>query len=651
VDSGTGVKMGGGEFNGRILTTSWEIWDFLIEKAGLDVKGYDQSIVEMLCKLLNIPTSCKDFRQELKNRKISIELFIGAFLKVLEPYARMMYDLCKFFYTYGVKKTNRSMRILFDFGKGPKDLGFDLEHFRECLRVYREVVQRVIVYGWSYNDLWRLARVFQELWKYEPKDPGARKWLADYVKRGIFSVDIPILPSVGVKELDELLQRAWHVWATIIVECRKYAVNKDDLRKCANMKRDSVKNRQLGDETESDRFFLELVGSKEFYFTEWDPWTLWVLNSDRWPEVMLRGVFGFVEHILSVPEGLRAYEASHVVSELEQIFSGIPYREEERKTLVERFLELLSLPIWRRRFELYQVWVLTQIDKALEDYEREIHHVDGVLIFRFSGTHVGTIETCKGRVHIWSELRSPLAEPLGGTRKRHIQPDYTLTFEPITDSSRTLVVVECKQYFRPSPKRFATTLIDYAKGHPRATVILVNYGTISEKILRYIPESLNKRTVFIGNFKPNCPREFNLFKNAILGAIPKPSYVERRTSDLKNIDLIVVDISGSMRHLLDNENVLKVLRTIVDLFPLARLLAIDTLVRGEWKRAKDGLQELLKLSRTGETDLVSVLSRYNMKKTIVLTDQQGWEQISAMIVRPYLSIVVSDTQELSFRFG
>lgn len=651
MDSGTGVKMGGGEFNGRILTTSWEIWDFLIEKAGLDVKGYDQSIVEMLCKLLNIPTSCKDFRQELKNRKISIELFIGAFLKVLEPYARMMYDLCKFFYTYGVKKTNRSMRILFDFGKGPKDLGFDLEHFRECLRVYREVVQRVIVYGWSYNDLWRLARVFQELWKYEPKDPGARKWLADYVKRGIFSVDIPILPSVGVKELDELLQRAWHVWATIIVECRKYAVNKDDLRKCANMKRDSVKNRQLGDETESDRFFLELVGSKEFYFTEWDPWTLWVLNSDRWPEVMLRGVFGFVEHILSVPEGLRAYEASHVVSELEQIFSGIPYREEERKTLVERFLELLSLPIWRRRFELYQVWVLTQIDKALEDYEREIHHVDGVLIFRFSGTHVGTIETCKGRVHIWSELRSPLAEPLGGTRKRHIQPDYTLTFEPITDSSRTLVVVECKQYFRPSPKRFATTLIDYAKGHPRATVILVNYGTISEKILRYIPESLNKRTVFIGNFKPNCPREFNLFKNAILGAIPKPSYVERRTSDLKNIDLIVVDISGSMRHLLDNENVLKVLRTIVDLFPLARLLAIDTLVRGEWKRAKDGLQELLKLSRTGETDLVSVLSRYNMKKTIVLTDQQGWEQISAMIVRPYLSIVVSDTQELSFRFG
>lgn len=651
MDSGTGVKMGGGEFNGRILTTSWEIWDFLIEEAGLDVKGYDQSIVEMLCKLLDIPTSCKDFRQELKNRKVSIELFIGAFFKVLEPYARMMYDLCKFFYTYGVKKTNRSMRILFDFGKGPKDLGFDLEHFRECLRVYREVVQRVIVYGWSYNDLWRLARVFQELWKYEPKDPGARKWLADYVKRGIFSVDIPILPSVGVKELDELLQRAWHVWMAILLECRKYATNRVDLHRYAIDMQAFVKDIQLKDEIESNEDFLKRVRPGKFYFAEWDLDTLRGLDESGWLEKMFRGIFGYVEHILSVPEGRRAYEASHVVSELEQIFSGIPYREEERKTLVERFLELLSLPIWKRRFELYQVWVLTQIDKALEDYEREIHHVDGVLIFRFSGTHVGTIETCKGRVHIWSELRSPLAEPLGGTRKRHIQPDYTLTFEPITDSSRTLVVVECKQYFRPSPKRFATTLIDYAKGHPRATVILVNYGTISEKILRYIPESLNKRTVFIGNFKPNCPREFNLFKNAILGAIPKPSYVERRTSDLKNIDLIVVDISGSMRHLLDNENVLKVLRTIVDLFPLARLLAIDTLVRGEWKRAKDGLQELLKLSRTGETDLVSVLSRYNMKKTIVLTDQQGWEQISAMIVRPYLSIVVSDTQELSFRFG
>ncbi|MCL0095766.1 hypothetical protein M1O52_04515 [Dehalococcoidia bacterium] len=59
-----------------LLNTSWEIWDFLKEKAGLDVRNYDLHIVEELCKGLSIPLPCRDIKMELRKRNISPELFI-----------------------------------------------------------------------------------------------------------------------------------------------------------------------------------------------------------------------------------------------------------------------------------------------------------------------------------------------------------------------------------------------------------------------------------------------------------------------------------------------------------------------------------------------------------------------------------------------
>lgn len=161
-----------------LLNTSWEIWDFLKEKAGLDVRNYDLHIVEELCKGLSIPLPCRDIKMELRKRNISPELFIGAFFKAIQPYAQMMADLCVFFYLHGVKRTNREMKILFDFGKGPEDLGFDLKHFREILWKYRKISQYVAIYGWNHNTLWSLAEIFRDFWRYNPQDTNAEDWLS-----------------------------------------------------------------------------------------------------------------------------------------------------------------------------------------------------------------------------------------------------------------------------------------------------------------------------------------------------------------------------------------------------------------------------------------------------------------------------------------
>lgn len=633
-----------------LLNTSWEIWDFLKEKAGLDVRNYDLHIVEELCNGLNIPLPCRDIKMELRKRNISPELFIGAFFKAIQPYAQMMADLCVFFYLHGVKRTNKEMKIFFDFGKGPEDLGFDLKHFREILWKYRKISQYVAIYGWNHNTLWRLARIFRDFWRYNPQDTNAEDWLFNYGENRKFNFPLPILSTTGIEEIDLWLQRIWQVWATIILECRKYGSNRDDLRKYANTRQ---RERPKIPEEERKESYEFIRRSQELpHFEEWDAWTLFALDSDRWPESMLRGLFGFTEKLIEIPEAERTEKAQPIIQQIQGLFSNLPRWEGEREVLIKEFLELLNLPIWNRRHELYQTWILTQIDKALEDYPRTIYHVNGALILRFSGTHVGTIETEKGRIHLWSELRSPLANPLGKGRKGHIQPDYSLTFEPITAPSQTVVAIECKQYRRANPKNFADALIDYARGRPNAKVLLVNYGDIPKKILDRIDNNFKARTLTVGNFMPNRLKEIEIFKQLLLESLPKSTVKREVREPLKEMqfDLIAVDISGSMKNLLDEESIVKILQMITYFSPSAKLLAIDTTVKKEWVEAKTGLQELLGLARNGGTDLPKALSNFDLERSIILTDADGWNQLSNMRNPLYLVIEVETEKTLHFHF-
>jgi len=632
------------------FTTSWKIWDFLTEKAGLDIKNYDQHIVEELCKRLSIPSPCKEIEGELKKRNISPEVFIGAFLRAIQPYAQMMVDLCKFFYLHGVKSTNKEMKILFDFGKGPKDLGFDLEHFREIVSKYMKIAQRVAIYGWNHDTLWILARIFAEYWRYDPQDPNAEDWLFNYAKNRKFKVPLPVLPSTEVEEIDFWLQRTWQVWVTIILECRKYGVNRDDLRKYRE-----ARQKELEENAEKSGKADELfIGDSQEIpdLKEWDPWTLFGLDRDRWPEDVLRGLFGFTEKLMEITKAERMKAAKHIIQKIQKLFANLPRWEGKREVLIKEFLELLNLPVWNRRHELYQTWVLTQMDEALNDYQHTIHHVNGELILRFSGTHVGIIETKKGRIHIWSELRSPLANPLGKGRKGNIQPDYSLTFEPVTAPSQTVVAIECKQYRKAHPKNFAHALIDYARGRPNAKVLLVNYGDIPEKILGRIDNDLRARTLTIGNFVPGKLEEMENFRQVLLESL-RESIMEREVRKAVGkiqFNLIGVDISGSMKKPLEEERIVEILQMTVYFSPHAKLLAIDTVVKKEWAKAEIGLRELLDLPRNGGTDLPKALSAYDLEKAVILTDNDGFNQLSKTQNCPHLVIEVGTDKTSYFHF-
>jgi len=628
----------------ELLKTSLEIWNFLTKKAGLDTKNYDWHIVEEFCKQLSISLPCKDIKYELKRRNISPEVFLGAFLKTIQPYAQMMADLCSFFYLHGVKTTGKGMKILFDFGKGPKDLGFDLEHFRHILSRYTKIAQHLAIYRWNHDTLWILARIFGDYWQYTPKDLDAKDWLFNYSQNGELKLPLPILPVTEVEEIDMWLQRTWQVWATIILECRKYGLTRDDLKSYCNLR--------LREHPENAEELSKEDPEKITHMNEWNPRDLLFLDIDRWPESMLRGIFGFTEKLKAIEKSERINVAKDTIQQIQELFSKIPHWEGEREILVREFLELLDLPIWNKRHELYQTWILAQIDKTFDDYQHIIHDVNGELILKFSGTHVGTIETEKGRVHIWSELRSPLADPVGKGRKRNIQPDYSLTFEPVTVPSQTVIAIECKQYRKAKPKRFASALTDYARGRPNARILLVNYGDIPKKVLGLVKKNVRSRTFTIGNFMPGKLDEMQSFSEVLLQSLPKPIMKRevKKPHERMQFELIGVDISASMEKTLDEKTILELLQMVIDFSPHAKLLAIDTAVRSEWAKAETGLQELLDLPRNGETHLPRALSDYDLRTAVVLTDNDGFNQLSKTKNPPYLLMEVRTDKTVYFHY-
>lgn len=633
----------------HMLGNSWEIWQFLVKKTGLDPTGYDQLIVDDICKQLNILPPCKNLSVELKNKNISSEQFIGVFLKSLQPYAQMMSDLCVFFCLHGIKKTNKELKILFDFGQGPEDLGFDLQHFREVLWKYRRVMQPFSVIGWNHNTLWMLNGIFRDYQKDIIMDSGASKWQSLYVK-GEFGFPYPSLPTTGVDEIDGRLFRVWNVWQTIVGECIKHGCTRQDLSSNAEIYQRSARNETNIEDKEESYEYIRRTQELP-YFEDWDARTIYVLDRDRWPERLLIGIFRFIEYINSIAQDERLLAASDVVRELDKLFANLPHNEIEEEVLEKELLELLNLPIWSRRHELYQTWILSQIDKALKDYERVIHHVDGHLVLSFSGTHLGTIETTRGRLHLWSELRSHLAAPIGKGRKSHIQPDYSLTFEPISEPRQTVLAIECKQYKKASVKNFSEALIDYANGRINANVLLVNYGPTTQRVLDSIDNNIKPRTSLIGNLMPGSSDRIREFRDYVCSTLPTAiSAKSHEGANSRIFDLIIIDVSGSMSNYFSSEPIVNIIKLYTTTNPQAQLLAVNTYVKKKWDTAGKGYSELLKMPSGGNTDLPGALSAYNIKKGVIVTDTDGWSQVLKMSYRPLLTIEISNAIELVFHY-
>lgn len=233
----------------------------------------------------------------------------------------------------------------------------------------------------------------------------------------------------------------------------------------------------------------------------------------------------------------------NLTSPLRDALDGHPVVRTRTEYLLERLEEILSLPAWELRSELYSVWVSTRLIRALGGSAR-VHHVDGTISFSTLGSHLATCPVRPaGNAHVIAELQTELtaAKPLGKGRSTRIRPDYVVSGEPMGDARTTLLVVECKQYLRQKRKNFSEALVDYARGHPEAPVVLVNYGPTTPSVLERVEElapGVSGRTEVVGRFRPDCPEALAAFARMVRAAVP---VAERPAPAIAPTTLVLAD--------------------------------------------------------------------------------------------------------------
>ena len=117
---------------------------------------------------------------------------------------------------------------------------------------------------------------------------------------------------------------------------------------------------------------------------QWALWTggdglnLWMIaqnETDYW----LRTTVQILGRLAAGPEAERARFAM----ELRARYETLPRRRLNVRVDVQDLVRLLSLPAWRKRHELYAVWVATEILAAAEGHEVKVNHAAGELRFAF----------------------------------------------------------------------------------------------------------------------------------------------------------------------------------------------------------------------------------------------------------------------------
>ncbi len=487
----------------ELLQSASDVWKFLKKQGGLDTNLYDDDLEEELRIRLAIPSQ-SSFEDILENT--STEDFIVAFFQTVQPYAEMMTDLLCMFEKAGAKQTNKNIAISFDFRQDIPELEFDLSNFRKWIESWKKVSGIYLANKWDKNNIWRLNAVLREN-NENIQNQNLQIWLSQYLEQKVWP-DIPLpTPCSDNLELNKTLAKVWRVWNEVVIESSKYGKERAILKKKGLGRRDNLSesDQQITQE-EQDRWSTELLA---------------YIDSDNWSASLAKGAYLKIERISRLEHQSQLNEATRLREELENVFSQIPKVEVERETLVQHLQDFLQLPLWKYRYELYSIWIATQILDSLENHPIRIHQADGTLKFSFSGTHFATVDDFEPRLHIWTELRSPLKNPIGKGRLRSIQPDYSLVIDPITSPESSLLVVECKQYSKASAKNFSSALSDYARGRPNAHVIIVNYGSANQNILDKVDLEVRNRTHLIGMMRPNSIASQTEFKKLIKGALPQ----------------------------------------------------------------------------------------------------------------------------------
>jgi hypothetical protein len=581
-----------------IFNTAEEAWKYLVAHGGLEVNGRDADLVEAMTNRLTSEPMVPDY-EDIHTRaglgdilkSVSIEQLVNAMFGAVRPYVGMMRDLFDYFRKAGTTEGPGQWKLALT--SETDSLEIDLEHFKKFTTTGITKTVSFEVPDLGPEQLWRvLFDPFQDKGEnvpigYRPStgSTDSAAWISQSEKAGW--LPLPPVVSRMMQRNDELRDVAAAIYEMA-------SAMQSSFPNYETLYRDVFK--RLSDLPEDLREY-----ARE--------------EHDRWIETMVRNLAAF--------EIAPAAEASGILTELKNNLARVKRRPAKFVISIEDLVAFLDLPVWKKRYELYSAWVLTQFLAAMEGHEIEFHTENGRLTFGFHSTKLATIRSLREAATIYGERRLPAKELKGHGRKTGIQPDYTVFTE---ETDYCLMAIECKHYKRPNTCNFKHALDDYAANLPLAHILLGNYGPLTTIVkLDTRDGGPSGRQFAWGNLNPDYRSEVNDFRNIIRNVFSEPpSRISPNRPEATRV--LALDVSPSMHAMLRNKEIQKEIGKITQELAITHFAGADDHLLAMEKTGDKNIDWFVEQSRATHTSLSSAADdlRKSTSELFFLTDPEGF---------------------------
>lgn len=500
-------------------STATELWREWERSGVLRPQDYDTDVADQVRRMLarRGQDGSGPIDRALDDARWTARDLLQTLAPLVTSFTAMQRDLLRLLQRVGAASgTQENLRVQYEFVAGDI-IDESLADFRERVRHIEAVVVQLRPLSFTTSHAFDSA--MRQHATSEAVDglvaiSGAASW-----ETWQFSDGVPDATPTGYPQIDGLAERVIALVRGVLARLESVGTDTVTAREWAYAHRDDL---------EQDPGLDQII---------WAATDFWPLSTAaavyQWTAGIAAGTIAASdEFLMQVDAWLGGFEA------------GEP-EEAKIERMVEEFVDILSLPAWGKRHELYSAWITTQLDRAVHG-RLEFVVVDGALRFPFHATLLAHLPTVHGPVELWCEVRSPATGELGGGRKRGIQPDYRFQ-RPAHDkaSDRTTVAaVEVKQYKSPAAIKHGGTLRDYVANLPGATVLLVAHGPLGAGVIDAVPESDRDRARVHTDVRVGHPRESAAFRADVARLFPppptRPTRIELRWSPtVADLDLRV----------------------------------------------------------------------------------------------------------------
>lgn len=572
----------------NIHRSATDAWIALQTQGGLEPNGRDSEFVAKLCEALDPRAS--DIATALAD--VSTDRLVQCFFQSLQPFTEMFREILDYYKRAGARQGRQQWNIAVD------EQHLELSDFEDFIQLWNDVPGELDVPAVDRDDI----NVHRHAWEAFPPlcnqaneaarrdvligDPEIDAWLSRY-RSGRLT---PVPASIWAAQQDHGFKELAAIGIAAVEAILEHTSSRSELREMISWE----------DLSKRDPFSLSYLG---------------FLDTDNWLGSMVAG--------LALTHSISDDQRDRIGRVLIERLADLPVRKVRAQVSFGDLQRFLSLPVWRKRHELYAVWVFTEILVAAVDHDVRLHHANGRIAFEFRETLLASIETARPNLDVFTEKKTALANPVGKGRTNNVQPEYSIWESGRSLSGTCVLVVEVKHYKRTANRSFTEVLTDYAAAHPDAKVVLVNYGPIGD-IIERLPFTAKRRCSVFENLTPLSRAERQSFRRMVEDVLGEPHRAAMTIGGkARATTAIAVDVSLSMCPTLAVPRFRDILDELA-VGPVAELIyPIDDRICDPIPAARAG-NELVRLAnRANELSgpVSQLLGTYD--EIIVITDQDG----------------------------